>query len=724
VIGPESAQDSEMPLSHPQAAEVVLAVLSRYVSSPAGKPPGETNNLGLCLEQYGRASILGQNGSPAPLPGLRAVERPPSEGDAMRRIGVTSAEITACWNQRVAQYGTEATLPATWISALVPAELWKVVVAVIRDGPRLAGRRLEVVLATKAAEPAPKNRKRSVGRTSAETLSNYRTSLAALMRRMVEISDHPSGLLTAWTSVPSVQTPRGAPRNVTNTSAPSLTEIRIRARELRQGVCSALSCDPDEVLSTVRTASETRLRGLFRPMRDWAFFSLLVISASRSGAVAGADAVGPRLRQRHFDVSHRTPDGQVGPAIVINPRKRADDSVESWKPLVGPAARHYVAYPLECLVAICERYNGGSLDADWPLFATGSGTLDQAWTRGSIARRFTGQDSAGKRSRAMIPFDIEDPFLGYSPHRYRAAATKMLEGQAAGDYLRRHRIDVPQRFLPDVLTDHSLRGIDAIYNQLNTPVGREEAAAVATEVIAQLVFTELGARRVPDAAGYEEGLRRQQALVGERGRISKDIERGLRSLERGEIDAAAALAQVHRSDHRRDDIAQELARLELDLRSIRSLDPDRFVPIPDDVPSAAHVDFEVIERRVLGRTVPSNGRPQTLEPVRDWIPVSEMAAIAGNSTKQARLWASGRGLPRGDTRRRPWEPDKIPVDDSLGPRRRRILVRGINPEWLDADPHRREKLNELLTDWPAGWSSHFWETHARPPAWMAPAMGQ
>ena len=70
-------------------------------------------------------------------------------------------------------------------------------------------------------------------------------------------------------------------------------------------------------------------------------------------------------------------------------------------------------------------------------------------------------------------------------------------------------------------------------------------------------------------------------------------------------------------------------------------------------------------------THPHNPAP-TADPVRDWITVKELCAIADVERPTACFWLNAIHLPRGD--RRPWQPDAIPVDNSLGRSYRRIYA--------------------------------------------------
>jgi hypothetical protein len=143
------------------------------------------------------------------------------------------------------------------------------------------------------------------------------------------------------------------------------------------------------------------------------------------------------------------------------------------------------------------------------------------------------------------------------------------------------------------------------------------------------------------------------------------------------------------------------------------------IPVPDDIPDEQLRDlFDQIESQIENQII---AREPTLpEPVRKppWLTVREAAELLGISYPQMARWVNVQHLPfpAGDARN-PWQPNAVPVDTSLGPRRRRIAVEGINPRYIRTEGQQR-RLAELLATWPKRWK----ETHCRAPLKLTTAV--
>jgi hypothetical protein len=92
------------------------------------------------------------------------------------------------------------------------------------------------------------------------------------------------------------------------------------------------------------------------------------------------------------------------------------------------------------------------------------------------------------------------------------------------------------------------------------------------------------------------------------------------------------------------------------------------------------------------------------DPIRDWITIPELAEVLDISYPTAARWVRGEHLPHaaGDPRN-PWQADKVPVDSSLGERRRRIWTGGISSAVIRTEA-QRTRLSQLLGQAPKGWS--------------------
>ena len=134
------------------------------------------------------------------------------------------------------------------------------------------------------------------------------------------------------------------------------------------------------------------------------------------------------------------------------------------------------------------------------------------------------------------------------------------------------------------------------------------------------------------------------------------------------------------------------------------LDEATWLSVPDsEPPGADKVDWDAIDKGKLGKPLMPGASPTA---VRDWLTMREFCELLDLQARSTLTrWVKGEHLPsRPD--RRPWEPDQIPVDDSLGVNYRRIWVPGVN-EAVWRPRVRREQLEHFLSRWPReqGWTT-------------------
>jgi hypothetical protein len=121
--------------------------------------------------------------------------------------------------------------------------------------------------------------------------------------------------------------------------------------------------------------------------------------------------------------------------------------------------------------------------------------------------------------------------------------------------------------------------------------------------------------------------------------------------------------------------------------------------VSDEVENLPTVDLDALERGEVERE-----SQRTLARVREYLTVREVGEIHGVSEATARRWVNGETLPHKDgDPRNPWDRHAIPVDNSLGPKRRRIYADAINRGFFDTEA-KRQLRDELLASWPRGWS--------------------
>ena len=155
------------------------------------------------------------------------------------------------------------------------------------------------------------------------------------------------------------------------------------------------------------------------------------------------------------------------------------------------------------------------------------------------------------------------------------------------------------------------------------------------------------------------------------------------------------------------------------------LDQATWLPISDsEPPGAERVDWDTIDRGALGRPLMPSG---TATALRDWLTFPEFCEVAGLEARSTLTrWVNSEHIP---TRRdkRPWEPDHVPVDVSLGKNYRRIWVPGVHEAFWRTSL-MRDKLAEILGRWPReqGWTTKEGEPTPRcaEPIQVAPARPQ
>lgn len=102
------------------------------------------------------------------------------------------------------------------------------------------------------------------------------------------------------------------------------------------------------------------------------------------------------------------------------------------------------------------------------------------------------------------------------------------------------------------------------------------------------------------------------------------------------------------------------------------------------------MDVAALQLAIDGTTTIKGSR---LRRRRRWLTPAEFAVVAGVSESEVKRWLAGVFSSR-HSGPLPWPPAAVPVE-WISTRRRRILVDGVNPEFL-ADPDRAERLETLL----------------------------
>jgi hypothetical protein len=227
-----------------------------------------------------------------------------------------------------------------------------------------------------------------------------------------------------------------------------------------------------------------------------------------------------------------------------------------------------------------------------------------------------------------------------------------------------------------------------------------------------MLTTDQGARRARDGARYRRCLSRRKVLTEELARLKREGSQLLDDTSRRGDLAMRTLMQVRSLDEERDEVRDCPSELEREIERLRN-DPATQVAVPDHLDHEQRSDqFQEIEREIDGQAPPTT-EPVPPTPVRDpaWLTIPETADVLEVSYPWVARWANAKSLPFPDgDPRNPWQADAVPIDATLGPRRRRLAVSGINPRYL-APPAQRRRLAEILARFPAGWS----EEHCRAP---------
>lgn len=272
--------------------------------------------------------------------------------------------------------------------------------------------------------------------------------------------------------------------------------------------------------------------------------------------------------------------------------------------------------------------------------------------------------------------------------------------EGAAGFCEEHQLGVDPRQVVECLVDHRHISDDKLgYYGVNRVQGRERHSRIGAHIAWEMLATDRGARKTVDVEACRELHRRRRVLQGRAAEVQRDMAE--LSSGRAPEDVCEAVARLDAMQRR---LGEEhrlaAAILETDNQLSALIHDPRFrVPVPDDVEELEAVDLVALENgetRVDAMEVP--------ERVRDYLTVSEVGEVAGVSEATARRWANGETLPHKDgDPRNPWDRDNIPVDDSLGLKRRRIHVDAIKPGFYDTEA-KRQLRDELVARWPTGWS--------------------
>jgi integrase len=698
---------------------VVEVVLSVYLGEGRSRRASDVYCLLRTIAACGRTEII-RDGAvvAAPFPELR--EMPwPDGGKGLRALGLTRPQLGQLWLRAQHEQGSMAVLDREILCTLVPLELWGVLAALIVEGPGIVVERLERYLLELAMRPVRPNRARRPGAThSKRCLTSFATTLRRVMGILSDLhrrgAVHPS--LSEWGAPPRVKVPRAAAAN-TDRSAPARHQLRHTYRRLDAAYKErfGVGCADDELaVLEAGVADQLVARGAWRLGRNRALFGLLCVTGSRIGAALA-------LMLSDFNPVHVDPDGNVGPAIALRPGKTMEADDVRWKPLPTGAGQMIQAHVLLTRRLALETDGPGEftrrrrarLPEDYPLFPASIKYLERPWHSSgfyeALAGRATGPPARQTPWFGVLRRDTQtgeappDGRLGYSPHALRRAALQMVR-DGGREFCEERRLPHSPEVIASALLDHEIRSDPYGYADHNTLQGRERLSSLGAQIAWEMLTTDRGARRIKNAAAYREAVRKRDVLKAELDRTSREIAAAVQQARAARKVPADLLLDLLANDER-SELQTRLAAVEAEIHNLIH-SPRTMIAAPDDISDEQlRREIEAFEKTVRqNHAKPKRAAPHHPDPIRDWITIPELAEVLDISYPTAARWVRGEHLPHpaGDPRN-PWPADNVPVDVSLGERRRRIWTGGVNAAVIRTEA-QNARLAQLLAQPPKGWS--------------------
>jgi hypothetical protein len=670
-----------------------------------------------------------------------ALACPSAAEDAKRRgEGVAPFLVHDAYRDAVLRAGglLHARLKPETLYTIAPRDWVPIIAALIADGPELAGARGQAAMFDYSMGRVRANRRRPAGRRAASSVKHVLLEGARLFRLAHSLRALPA--CREWTYVPELEVPP-MPTGGYQVVAPRVEVVRQTLQQMSAEIHTRLRVTriEDELAGLDSLSDEILLaRGLWRPMRDRLLLVLMVLTGGRRAAIS-------RLRREDYVRDHvgPHPDCRRSAVLRLRPQKGMDRDEVRLKPIPTEAALVIESY-LTLMDRILAARGRQPAAPSAPLLVAVPSRHARMPKPSWIHSRVTGSGSERPlvvRDPAHLPEHItaeEAPYCGYTPHEFRHFANQLAEG-AGHAYNKRHptsgaTTNPPPPYYAAALLDNggAENNMRALYGGRTGTAMLEVVAGRAAELGWEILTGTLGERKRPNTEAYEHELIRLHRIEDEEKRLeqaaSKLQSRHTRSdrlaLNQGEVAEAERLEVILR---RQEDLiasVEELKEMLLESSAITHqlvqlsrqkadtikkldlyrLDEATWLSVPDsEPPGADKVDWGAIDKGKLGKPLMPGASPTA---VRDWLTMREFCEILDLQARSTLTrWVKGEHLPsRRD--RRPWEPDQIPVDDSLGVNYRRIWVPGIN-EALWRPRVRREQLEHVLSRWPKeqGWTT-------------------
>lgn len=692
----------------PEERVLVACLLSRWLSSRRDERLSSLHALALALRHWGSTSVYvdGELG-PARCEGItsRPVSAPAS---VMDRLGIDRRHIEDVWLDAEQREGVYAHLPMDLIEMLMPLDFWRVILALVEDGPVIASTRLARALEAEGRRVKRPTRAFPDGALVARgTLQGYRAAVRRLMSETINLRalGYEHELLAPWIQVPAAPRIRGGRTDVRR-PAPTLLHIRRVWRWWADRVRERYGAGLLELPARLAEISDTQLRHRGpRLLKNLLILTLFLLSGGRLRAIS-------KLTRGDFEPARLLRDGTTAPALLLRPGKRTDSSIIRPKVLPPEAAALVSAW-----LIVAERHYGWPTKSSDPLIP-GLGPR-KAMAYGSYRKALMGDYGAKFARGAIVPMhfetlgkriaDCEDAELcGYGPHTLRRFADQTAR-QAAKDWVAANPGPADEHDIAEVLLDHRILKDPYGYAGISSEEGREHYGRIAIAGIWRLLTTDDGARKAIDGPSLRAALRERTALETELARLRRHIDREHEEIRAAPLTAArrtrdvgllveivSRQAELSRTVDAERRMTDRLSALEREIDRLKH-DPGGRVALPDDASAeATTVTAEIIELEETGiRSI--RGRP--VRRLRDWLTAKEFADWYGVGEATVRRWLRGLGIRRGDPSA-PWEPDDIPVVE-ISARRRVVLVDKIKPTCV-TDVGRLDALEERLATWPVG----------------------
>lgn len=671
---PVALDDSRLGLSgDTEVADIVHRTLSSALLHPIDRRGTSTaRRLSYLLLLYG----TGNESDPlAPFPDLGRV--PLTTADRARRLlGITFDDERERW-ERLIDAG-HPVWPVEQLCAYVPTPLWRVVERIVIDGRQGYAARVRMVLEAEATRspmrPSHKRHDGGRGTVSPAWMKSLRfqaTNLARPLHDLASLEPFATVLSAGgWDKGNPLRSSdfggsrravtRGATAKtsvVTDTSAPPLRLVRLRFAEVDEQIRQRLDRNPgDDEVSLIQDLPESQLtRSLEQLLRDRLLLLWLPRFAQRAGAF-------PYLSEACIDVRHTFVDHEVGPGVLVFDPKTPTSARWRWRPFEAELVPLIAAYqaikrrrtPIGMFVD--DRSSDGRNRPDVidvpedaraklrapfqdihrapALFRT---TMSlKPVTPSELQRICTGVPS--KRQPPLVPRP-DRPQHGYNPHALaRHLHRTLVSSDAALRWCDLHGHDASRRDVWGRMSlDHDLEGLDALYRDDDSDLGREMGTRLGGRVVWEQLTTDLGLRTHRDGETYRKALKARDHLSQDLRDIEDQAEAATTDLP-----AKTVVTLLRR--------ARELTDMDRTIMAIETGHEDYLVRVPDEVPpeDVPRVDLAQIKREHAAG-VP-RGRVQALRSRRNFYTVQDLVELAfgGRSTVSGWLKAAvnGRPLPR------------------------------------------------------------------------------